>query len=228
MKKYVIIVAGGSGKRMNAELPKQFLKIHGKPLLMHTFEKFFNYGSSIKFILTLPQDHIDTWKQLCSDHQFPIEHIIVRGGTERFHSVKNALAEIKEKCLVAVHDGVRPMVSTETVARCFDLAEKSGNAIPVIPISESIRFIDENGSKPADRNKYKLIQTPQVFQSEILIKAYQQQYTTDFTDDAGVVEKTGIKINLVEGNRENIKITTPVDLQIAEALIRFSGSATRL
>jgi 2-C-methyl-D-erythritol 4-phosphate cytidylyltransferase len=223
MKKYIIIVAGGSGKRMQSDLPKQFLSIHGKPVLMHTIEKFFNYDASIHFVLALPQNQIETWKQLCTSHQFNITHTIVQGGNERFHSVLNALAEIKEKCLVAVHDGVRPLVNLETITNCFVMAEKKGNAIPVIPISESLRVVDENANKPVDRNKYKLVQTPQVFLSDLLLKAYQQKYTPEFTDDASVVEKMGITINLVEGNKENIKITTPVDLQIAEALISIKS-----
>lgn len=221
MKKYVIIVAGGSGKRMLSELPKQFLAIHGKPILMYSFEQFYKFDQQINFILVLPQQQIETWNQLCIAHDFSITHKIVVGGTERFHSVQNALSEIKKNCLVAVHDGVRPLVGTDTITRCFDMAEKLGNAIPVMPITESIRQTNGENNKSVNRNNFKVIQTPQVFQSEILISAYQQTYVQEFTDDASVVEKTGVKINLVEGNRENIKITTPADIGIAEALLTF-------
>lgn len=219
MKKYAIIVAGGTGTRMKTDVPKQFLLLKGRPVLMHTMEVFHMYDDKIEIIITLPATAFDQWEQLCREHHFNIPYRYVAGGTTRFHSVKNALAEINENGLIAIHDGVRPLISIQTISRCFATAEKSGNAIPVITIPESIRQIDGPASKAVDRSQFRLIQTPQVFQSNILLIAYQQPYTAEFTDDASVVEKMGNQIHLVEGNIENIKITTPTDLIIAEALI---------
>ena len=219
MKKYAIIVAGGLGTRMNAGIPKQFLLLKGKPVLMHTMDVFCRYDNKIQFIITLPEKVFDQWQQLCEKHNFNITHQLVKGGKTRFHSVKNALYHIKEKGLIAVHDGVRPLVSISTISACYDKAEKSGNAIPVIAIPESIRQIDPHGSKAVERSLFRLVQTPQVFQSDVLLDAYEQSYLLAFTDDAGVVEKKGHIIHLVEGNPENIKITTPTDMRIAEALL---------
>ena len=218
--KTAIIVAGGKGERMNAEIPKQFLEIHGKPILMHTLEVFRRYDASMELILVLPSVQIEFWKELCKKHAFDIPHQIVSGGQTRFQSVKNGLKATRSNLLIAVHDGVRPLVSIDTIERCFDEAEKSGAAIPVIDLVESIRQISENESSSVDRSAYKLVQTPQVFESELLKKAYEQEFTPLFTDDASVVEALGTKIQLVEGNRENIKITTEFDLRIAESLIK--------
>jgi len=218
--KTAIIVAGGKGERMNAEIPKQFLEIHGKPILMHTLEVFRRYDASMELILVLPSVQIEFWKELCKKHAFDIPHQIVSGGQTRFQSVKNGLKATRSNLLIAVHDGVRPLVSIDTIERCFDEAEKSGAAIPVIDLVESIRQISENESSSVDRSAYKLVQTPQVFESELLKKAYEQEFTPLFTDDASVVEALGTKIQLVEGNRENIKITTEFDLKIAESLIK--------
>ena len=218
--KTAIIVAGGKGERMNAEIPKQFLEIHGKPILMHTLEVFRRYDASMELILVLPSVQIEFWKELCKKHAFDIPHQIVSGGQTRFQSVKNGLKATRSNLLIAVHDGVRPLVSIDTIERCFDEAEKSGAAIPVIDLVESIRQISENESFSVDRSAYKLVQTPQVFESELLKKAYEQEFTPLFTDDASVVEALGTKIQLVEGNRENIKITTEFDLKIAESLIK--------
>ena len=218
--KTAIIVAGGKGERMNAEIPKQFLEIHGKPILMHTLEVFRRYDASMELILVLPSVQIEFWKELCKKHAFDIPHQIVSGGQTRFQSVKNGLKATRSNLLIAVHDGVRPLVSIDTIERCFDEAEKSGAAIPVIDLVESIRQISENESSSVDRSAYKLVQTPQVFESELLKKAYEQEFTPLFTDDASVVEALGTKIQLVDGNRENIKITTEFDLRIAESLIK--------
>ena len=218
--KTAIIVAGGKGERMNAEIPKQFLEIHGKPILMHTLEVFRRYDASMELILVLPSVQIEFWKELCKKHAFDIPHQIVSGGQTRFQSVKNGLKATRSNLLIAVHDGVRPLVSIDTIERCFDEAEKSGAAIPVIDLVESIRQISENESSSVDRSAYKQVQTPQVFESELLKKAYEQEFTPLFTDDASVVEALGTKIQLVEGNRENIKITTEFDLKIAESLIK--------
>lgn len=219
MKKYAIIVAGGKGERMQSDLPKQFLSIKGKPLLMHTINRFNQYDKSIKIIVILPSTQIDFWQVLCQKHHFHVAHQIVAGGETRFHSVLNGLTTISSDGLVGIHDGVRPFVSTETISRCFSEAEKEGSAIPCVSITESIRHFDNSGNKAVDRNKYCLIQTPQVFQIERLKKAYEQTYNSSFTDDASVLESTGEKIHLVDGNRENIKITTPLDLEMAKTIL---------
>jgi 2-C-methyl-D-erythritol 4-phosphate cytidylyltransferase len=217
--KIALIMAGGKGERMNADIPKQFLEIQGKPILMHTLEVFFHYNNTIQLILVLPALQVDYWKELCKKHSFLISHQIVAGGETRFHSVRNGLKAVQTPSLVAVHDGVRPLVSYDTIDRCFNLAEKSGTAIPVISPVDSIRQLNENDSISVDRNAYKLVQTPQVFDGELLRKAYSQEFSPLFTDDASVVEAYGGKINLVDGNRENIKITTEFDLKIAKILI---------
>lgn len=220
MKKYAIIVAGGSGRRMKSDTPKQFLVLNDEPILFHTLRKFHSFNDSIEIILALPEKDISFWKELCENNSFEIPHQIVIGGQTRFHTVKNAISLIKEECLIAVHDGVRPLVTSGTIEKCYNKAEQEGNAIPVINIAESIRETIPNGSKPVDRNKFFLVQTPQVFKSKILIEAYKQEFDESFTDDASVVEKCSIKINMVEGNKENIKITTPSDLKIAELLLK--------
>ena len=217
--KITIIVAGGKGERMNADIPKQFLEIQGKPILMHTLEVFCSFDASMQLILVLPAVQIDFWKNLCKKHNFTLPHQIVEGGQARFYSVKNGLEIVKSPALVAIHDGVRPLVSHQTIARCFDAAEKFDAAIPVVDIVDSIRKLTENGSYSVDRNTYKLVQTPQIFDAELLKKAYEQQFSTLFTDDASVAEVLGTKIHLVEGNRENIKITTEFDLKIAESIM---------
>lgn len=223
MHKYAIIVAGGKGERMGASTPKQFLELSGKPILMHTLEKFKQTIPSIKIILALPENQIDYWEELFHKYEVPkVPHQIVKGGETRFHSVQNALQLVKENGLVAIHDGVRPLVSSQTIATCFYEAEKSGNAIPVVDVIESLRYISKqhNTNKTVARSCYKLVQTPQCFTSKIILQAYKQEFDSSFTDDASVVEKMGKAINLVEGNRENIKITTTEDLVIAEALIK--------
>jgi len=224
--KIAIIVAGGKGTRMQADIPKQFIEIHGKPVLMHTLEAFHRYDDSIQLILVLPASQLNAWKKLCLKHAFLLPHQIVSGGETRYNSVLNGLSQIKTPALIAVHDGVRPFVSNGTIKRCFDEAEKHGSAIPVIDIVDSIRQITKTGSQSVDRTNYKLVQTPQVFDSEILKKAYEQDFSTLFTDDASVVEALGLKITLVEGNRENIKITTAFDLILAETVIS-SGPLNR-
>lgn len=218
MRKIVIIVAGGSGSRMQSELPKQFLELEGKPILMHTIERFYNYSNDMEIRVVLPADQTEYWKTLVQEHDFQIPHKLYKGGETRFHSVKNGLQEITENTIVAIHDGVRPMVSNETIQRTFEEAEQRKAAIPIVDVYETIRELNSEGSNTVDRDKYKLVQTPQVFQSGILLKAYKQSYHENFTDDASVVESSGGKIFLVKGNRENIKITTPNDLIYAEAI----------
>jgi 2-C-methyl-D-erythritol 4-phosphate cytidylyltransferase len=218
-EKIVIIVAGGKGERMQTEIPKQFLEIKGKPILMHTINQFRIYNSDIQLIIVLPVTQIEFWKDLCKKHNFKVTHQIISGGSTRFHSVKNGLDAVKIPSLIAVHDGVRPLVSTDTIARCFEEAEKNGAAIPVIDLVDSIRQLTNSGSQSVDRNSFKLVQTPQVFDGELLKKAYQQEYSTFFTDDASVVENLGASIKLVDGNRENIKITNGFDLIQAEVYL---------
>ena len=217
--KIAIIVAGGKGERMNADIPKQFLEIKGKPILMHTLEVFHRFDNTMQLILVLPEVQINFWKELCTKHIFWLDHQIAAGGQTRFHSVKNGLEVVNSPALVAVHDGVRPLVSNETIARCFEAAEQFEAAIPVVGLVDSIRQITGESSQSIDRNAYKLVQTPQVFDAELLKKAYEQDFSSLFTDDASVVEALGTKIQLVEGNRENIKITTEFDLKIAESFM---------
>ena len=214
----VLIVAGGKGLRMGSDLPKQFLPIGGKPVLMHTIEAFHHFDRTMKIILVLPQEQQTYWQELCAKHSFVIEHTVVDGGETRFHSVKNGLACVNSG-LVGVHDGVRPFVSPEVIKRCYELAAIKKAVIPVIDVVETVRHITETGSETVSRNDYKLVQTPQVVDAELLKQAYAQEYTPFFTDDASVVEAMGIPVCLVEGNRENIKITTPFDLKISSALV---------
>ena len=214
----VLIVAGGKGLRMGSDLPKQFLPIGGKPVLMHTIEAFHHFDRTMKIILVLPQEQQTYWQELCAKHSFVIEHTVVDGGETRFHSVKNGLACVNSG-LVGVHDGVRPFVSPEVIKRCYELAAIKKAVIPVIDVVETVRHITEAGSETVSRNDYKLVQTPQVFDAELLKQAYAQEYTPFFTDDASVVEAMGVSVCLAEGNRENIKITTPFDLKISSALV---------
>lgn len=218
MHNVALIVAGGKGERMNAGIPKQFIEINGKPILMHTLGVFHQYDPTIKLVVVLPSVQIDFWKQLCCKHDFNLPHCIVEGGETRFHSVRNGLNEVKVPAMVAVHDGVRPLVSIGTISRCFEKAIDSKAVIPVIDLVDSIRYVDESGSRACDRAAYKAVQTPQVFDAELLKKAYLQDYSPLFTDDASVVEALGAPVALVEGNRENIKITTPQDIALATVL----------
>ena len=218
MKKYIIIVAGGKGLRMGGDIPKQFLPVCGKPVLMRTLEAFHAYDASMCLILVLPVSQQAYWKQLCEEYQFELVHEIANGGETRFHSVKNGLALVEEDGLVGVHDGVRPFVSQEVISRCYEEAASLKAVIPVIGVVETVRHLTEEGSETVPRDQYKLVQTPQVFDVTLLHRAYQQEYTDLFTDDASVVEALGEKVYLVEGNRENIKLTTPFDLKLAELL----------
>ena len=219
MNKYVIIVAGGRGLRMGSELPKQFLLLGSKPVLMHTIEAFYRYDADIQVVLVLPRDHQDYWKSLCSSYHFEIPHRIVDGGETRFHSVRNGLQVIGGTGLVGVHDGVRPFVSKEVIERCYLEAEQKQAVIPVVEVVETVRHLRGDESSTVPRNEYRLVQTPQVFSVPLLKKAYLQPYSPSFTDDASVVESFGEKVFLTEGNRENIKITTPFDLIIGKAWV---------
>ena len=218
MNKHIIIVAGGKGLRMGGDIPKQFLPVCGKPVLMRTMEAFHTYDAAIHIILVLPVSQQAYWKELCQEYQFSLSHDIANGGDTRFHSVMNGLALVEGNGLVGIHDGVRPFVSQEVIARCYEEAEACKAVIPVIDVVETVRHLTEEGSETVPRDRYKLVQTPQVFEVELLRRAYQQTYTDLFTDDASVVEALGEKVYLVKGNRENIKLTTPFDLKLAEML----------
>jgi len=219
MKKFALIVAGGSGNRMNNAVSKQFIEINNRPVLMHTFDVFMNFDSKLEFILVLPKDQITFWDALCQKHQFKTEYKIAFGGETRFQSVKNGLDLISDDGIVFIHDGVRPLVSAKTLQNCLDTAIEKGNALPVIPVTESVRFANGSGNQPVDRSKYFLVQTPQTFQTRLIKNAYRLAKTDAFTDDATVLESRGETIHLVEGNRENIKITYPEDLVFARLFL---------
>jgi 2-C-methyl-D-erythritol 4-phosphate cytidylyltransferase len=221
MDLYVVIVAGGSGKRMGIGTPKQFLLLAGRPVLMHTIEKFKEFNEAIEIITVLPENQLRFWNELQKKYSFEIPHTLVKGGAKRFVSVRNGLEFVKGPGLVAIHDGVRPLVRPETIKRCFETAEKYGNAIPVITPADSLRFETDKGNSSVNRMNVKQVQTPQVFDIDLIKKAYKQEFDPSFTDDATVLEKTGVKIHMVDGNRENIKITNPEDLLIAQALLSF-------
>jgi len=219
-KKYALIMAGGKGMRMNSPVPKQFLKLEGKPILLHSIDKFLNTDPNIEIILILPQEYLKMWEQVCAEYMFHKPVRIAYSGETRFHSVKNGLELVTEESIVAIHDAVRPLVSSKTIQVTYKAAEMYGNAIPAIPINDSIRQIESTRSIAVDRSRYCATQTPQCFRSEIIKKAYQQEYKYTFTDDAAVVEALGEQIKLVDGNPENIKITSPKDLLIAEVLLK--------
>lgn len=219
MELYAVIVAGGSGKRMGAEIPKQFIELAGRPVLMHTIERFKSFNEAVEIITVLPENQLRHWIDLQKQYSFTVPQTIVKGGSARFFSVRNGLMFVNVPGLVAIHDGVRPFVSIDTIRRCFETAEKLGNAVPSISPTESLRIVNEEGNQPLNRLHVKRIQTPQVFSAELIKKAYLQEYKPEFTDDATVLEKMGEKINLIEGNRENIKITNPEDLLISNALL---------
>ena len=218
---YVIIVAGGKGLRMGSDIPKQFLPIGGKPVLMRTLERFREYSPTLQIILVLPKAQQDYWHQLCKDYDFKVEYILADGGETRFHSVQNGLAKIPDDAegVVGVHDGVRPFPSIDVIRNCYETARTAKAVIPVIPVVETVRHLQGNTSETVPRSDYRLVQTPQTFDIQLLKPANKQPYNDGFTDDASVVEAFGFDITLVEGNRENIKITTPFDLKIAETLI---------
>ena len=241
---YIIILAGGKGLRMGSDIPKQFLPIGGMPVLMHTLKRFREYSKELKIILVLPKQQQVYWQTLCEEYHFQEDYLIANGGETRFHSIKNGLQLIPDDAqgLVGVHDGVRPFPSVEVIRNCYETARREGSAIPVIPVVETIRHLEVKGlrskvkgqrseikgqcsmfnvqcSKTVPRDEYRLVQTPQVFDIQLHKKAYAQDYRDSFTDDASVVESMGHAVALVEGNRENIKITTPFDCIVAEGII---------
>lgn len=218
---YVIIVAGGKGLRMGGEIPKQFLPVNGLPVLMRTISRFHDYDRGMGIILVLPREQQDYWRGLCEKYDFRIPHRIVNGGDTRFASSRNGLDAIGDDAVgtVGIHDGVRPFVSADVIARCYGTAHRCGAAIPVLPVTDTLRHIGtDGGGHNVLRSDYRIVQTPQVFDIRLLKKAYSQPYREQFTDDASVVEALGYKVEMVEGNRENIKLTTPFDLKIAETL----------
>ncbi len=219
---YVIIVAGGKGLRMGNDIPKQFLPVVGKPILMHTIERFHEYDENLKVILVLPESQQAYWKELCETYHFGISHTVVNGGDTRFQSSKNGLAAIPdgEDGVVGIHDGVRPFVSKEVIAECYETAREEYAAIPVYAVTDTLRYIDKRGGgKNVLRDDYRIVQTPQTFDISLAKQAFNQGYKEQFTDDASVVESLGCQVAMVEGNRENIKITTPFDLKVAEAIL---------
>ena len=218
---YVIIVAGGKGLRMGSDIPKQFLPIGGKPVLMRTLERFRAYDTDLKIILVLPEAQQDYWRQLCEQYHFDVKYELANGGQTRFHSVQNGLALIPDDAegVVGVHDGVRPFPSIDVIRNCYTTARTAKAVIPVIPVVETVRQLENKSSVTVPRDKYRLVQTPQTFDIQLLKAANLQPYNDGFTDDASVVESYGHDITLVEGNRENIKITTPYDMKIAEVLL---------
>lgn len=221
---YAIIVAGGKGLRMGGEIPKQFIPVAGKPILMHTLEKFKRFGDSLagieglEIILVLPKEQQEYWAELCRKYPFYVTHTVVNGGETRFHSVQNGLRAIPDYAegVVGIHDGVRPFVSLDVIKRCYEEARVKKAVIPVMPVTETLRDVTQG--KNVYRENYKIVQTPQTFDIQLLKAANRQPYSEAFTDDASVVEAFGQKVTMVEGNRENIKITTPFDLKIADAI----------
>jgi len=220
MKKFVVIVAGGSGSRMRTEIPKQFLELCGKPVLMHTLQAFYDFDSQSSLILVLPELQQNFWKDLCRKHSFKLPHSIVSGGETRFLSVQNGLKLLDDDGIVFIHDGVRPLVSKSTLQKCYETALLSGNAIPVLPVTESLRKTEGHSTVSVDRSQFFSVQTPQTFRTEQILQAFKQPFDPAFTDDASVAEKAGYAIHLVEGNPENIKITQPTDLIIAESFLK--------
>ncbi|MFA8300812.1 MAG: 2-C-methyl-D-erythritol 4-phosphate cytidylyltransferase [Hyphomicrobiales bacterium] len=220
--KAVIIVAGGKGKRFGSDIPKQFLKLNDLPVLMHTINKFYNYSSSIRIILVLPFDDINFWNDLCKEHNFTVPHKVVEGGAERFYSVKNGLQALEGIELVAIHDGVRPLVSDGLIRKSFDSCKDYGAIIPVVSVDDSMRAVSENGSIIVDRSRYRLVQTPQVFHYDQIRSAYECEYKSNFTDDASVYENKFTSLELIEGEKTNIKITNKSDIKLAEFYLSLS------
>lgn len=219
---YVIIVAGGKGLRMGSDVPKQFLPVGGVPVLMRTISRFAEAVPGLGIILVLPESQHGYWDSLCREHSFTVSHTVVNGGDTRFASSRNGLMAIPADAqgLVGIHDGVRPFVSAEVICRCYDAARSHGAAIPVMPVTDTLRLVSpDGGGHNVLRSDYRVVQTPQVFDISLARRAFDRPYSESFTDDASVVEAAGHRVTMVEGNRENIKLTTPFDLKIAESLL---------
>ena len=204
---------------MGCSIPKQFLEINNKPILLHTIQKMHQSLDNSEIILVLPKAEFKNWENICQKHQFNTSHKLVEGGNTRFESVKNGLKKIKESSVIAIHDGVRPLVNENVVKKCMLIAKDKGSAVPVIKVDDSLRQKTLNGSISVNRNEFLIVQTPQCFKSEIILKAYQKDFNNKFTDDASVVEDLGLEIQLIQGNKENIKITTPEDIKKAKFYI---------
>ena len=220
MRTIAIIVAGGSGTRFGAELPKQFLELGGRPVLMRTISAFRGGFSDV--IVTLPEGQMALWRELCERYGFAVPHRVVAGGETRWHSVKNALdsiGDISDVDIIAVHDGVRPLVTAEVISRTVEAARRDGAAIPVVMLNDSVRQVEKGASHALDRSTLRAVQTPQVFDARVLMAAYGQPFESTFTDDASVVERAGHSVTLVEGDPQNLKITRPMDLALAEYLL---------
>ncbi len=219
MSKTAIITAGGVGKRMESTIPKQFLLLKGKPLLCWTIQRFYKVDSNIQILVSLPKEWMQFWKDLCQENQFDIPHQLVEGGEERFHSIQNAL-KFAQGDVIAIHDGVRPLVSSDLIQKGFETAALKGSAVPVVELKESIREITALDSKAVPRNNYRIVQTPQTFRKDILLKAYQQDYNQTITDDACLVESIGIQIELIDGESQNLKVTDQIDFALTELLMK--------
>lgn len=224
MNKYAVIVAGGKGVRMNSALPKQFLPLCDKPILYHTIKAFIDVYEDVKIILVLPEDNISYTQMVLQAFTDRIDLTIVAGGATRFHSVQNGLQAIDGDGVVFVHDGVRPLLSTSLIHACYYQTVEKGSAIPAIAVSDSMRIVDGEDSRPVDRNKMRSIQTPQTFRTDIILSAFEQEYSDEFTDEATVVESAGYKVALIEGEKSNIKITTPEDMKVAESILAERGA----
>jgi len=222
MNRYAVIVAGGSGSRMGTDTPKQFLPIGNAPILMHTIKRFFTSTEHVNIILVLPTEQMDRWHQLCEKYSFSIPHLIIAGGNNRFQSVKNGLNSIigETEGLVAIHDGVRPFISKRIIEESYNVAENKGNAVAAVEMKDSIRLVENGINKSVNRAHYKIIQTPQTFQIQQIKEAFNKATNMNFTDDASVAEAAGFSIELIEGAYENIKITTPEDLAMAETILK--------
>jgi len=224
MKFFAVIVAGGSGTRMNAPLPKQFMLLVGKPVMMHTIATFASSPQKPEIFVVLNEQYFFLWKRLCEEHKFSTPYTLVAGGKTRFHSVKKALDIIEDDAVIAVHDAVRPLITTAIISKAYETALETGNAVVAVPSKDSVRLLKTSGiSENVNRSEVFLVQTPQTFQSAIIKKAYEQEYSEEFTDDASVVERSGIQINLLQGDPENLKITFPSDLKIAELILTEKG-----
>lgn len=219
MDRSTILVAGGSGRRLGGPVPKQFQTVKGRPLLMWTIEAFHRFDAEMALIVVLPQEHFDIWKALCMGHHFRVPHEVVAGGEQRWHSVKAGLERVDGNGLVAVHDGVRPLVSPALIARCFEAAHQQAAAVPVVPVVPSIRETTADGSRALDRSRLLAVQTPQCFHTDLLRKAFEQPYDPTFTDEATLVERLGVRVALLEGEDSNIKVTTPMDMRVVELML---------
>ena len=219
-REYALIVAGGKGTRIKSDLPKQFIELDGTPVLLHTLNAFDRYSPSLPVVLVLPEDDFELWNEITSRHRFTKPIILQKGGETRFQSVRNGLEKINGKGLVAIHDGVRPLVSEDIIGASFRLAAVHKIAVAAVRLKESIRITDQDATRAMDRSRFRIIQTPQTFDLELIKKAYQIKEDPTLTDDASVAERSGYTVSLFEGSYENIKITTPEDLVIAEALLK--------